>query len=183
MTVEAVGVEPVQVQQKKTGGTTKAVASAFVPGLGQFMDGRNAAGAGFLAGTLGLGATGGALLQKAGNDVFEAECIGNSEVFNAKSTLNSAIFDAEAGAKIPEGPLDTIFDRAKKAKAEAVAKSPEVAKAREALRIIEESAAKKLETVTKAAKKYQVAGALAILTAIGLSIYNIVDAYKGKKEA
>lgn len=51
-------------EEKKTGGVGKAVASAFLPGLGQFIDGRNKEGALFLGataatglGTLGLSAS------------------------------------------------------------------------------------------------------------------------------
>ena len=37
-----------------TGGAGKAVASAFIPGLGQFCDGRNKAGAGYMASNVAL---------------------------------------------------------------------------------------------------------------------------------
>lgn len=40
--------------ERKTGGAGKAWCSTFVPGLGQFLDGRNSAGAGFMAGEIGL---------------------------------------------------------------------------------------------------------------------------------
>lgn len=40
--------------ERKTGGAAKAWCSFFIPGLGQFLDGRSAAGAGFLGGALGL---------------------------------------------------------------------------------------------------------------------------------
>lgn len=40
--------------EKRKGGGDKAIASAFIPGLGQFCDGRNKAGFGFLLGDLGL---------------------------------------------------------------------------------------------------------------------------------
>lgn len=40
--------------ERKTGGAGKAFASAIIPGLGQFCDGRNKAGAFFLVGNLGL---------------------------------------------------------------------------------------------------------------------------------
>lgn len=45
MTVEAIGANQPIVPDKKTGGAGKAWASAFVPGLGQFLDGRNKEGA------------------------------------------------------------------------------------------------------------------------------------------
>lgn len=55
MSVNGVGVNPnvnyPQTEQKKKGGAFKAVASAFIPGLGQFCDGRGKAGALFLGGT------------------------------------------------------------------------------------------------------------------------------------
>jgi len=40
--------------ERKKGGAGKAWSSAFLPGLGQFFDGRNTAGFGFLGGMLGL---------------------------------------------------------------------------------------------------------------------------------
>ncbi len=43
-------------QPKQKGGAVKAVASAFIPGLGQFMDGRNKDGAKYLGASVGLGA-------------------------------------------------------------------------------------------------------------------------------
>lgn len=60
---------------KKTGGAGKAVASYFIPGLGQFIDGRNKEGAKFLGATLGLGAIG-MFLQK---DILKASLKGNIE--------------------------------------------------------------------------------------------------------
>ena len=51
-------VQPVNVQtapqQKQTGGAAKAVASYFVPGLGEFLDGRNKSGAFFFAARTGV---------------------------------------------------------------------------------------------------------------------------------
>lgn len=49
------GADYSQVQQKKKGGAGKAVASAFIPGLGQFCDGRNKAGLASLGGVVGAG--------------------------------------------------------------------------------------------------------------------------------
>jgi hypothetical protein len=42
-------------EEKPKGGGGKAVASAIIPGLGQFCDGRNKDGAKFLLGSIGLG--------------------------------------------------------------------------------------------------------------------------------
>lgn len=47
--------------EKEKGGTAKGVASAFVPGLGQFIDGRNKEGAKFLGGSVAIGAASGLL--------------------------------------------------------------------------------------------------------------------------
>ncbi len=41
-------------EPRKSGGAGKAWASAFVPGLGQMLDGRTGTGIGFLAGTIAL---------------------------------------------------------------------------------------------------------------------------------
>ncbi len=55
MSINAVGPNvQVQQSQKKTGGTKRAVASAIIPGLGQFQDGRKKAAAGFFGGMVGL---------------------------------------------------------------------------------------------------------------------------------
>jgi hypothetical protein len=52
------GAEPKKtedvVSEKKKGGAAPAVASAFLPGLGQFIDGRNKEGCKYLFGTMGL---------------------------------------------------------------------------------------------------------------------------------
>lgn len=157
MVVEAVGAQPIQVPQKKTGGTVKAVASVFVPGLGQFMDGRNKEGAGFLAGTVGLSALGGSMVNYA-----------SGKLFDAKTALSRAEFDAKAGAKIPNGSHDTFHQRVTAAQAEAVANSPIVANAK-----------KSLQAVEKSMKKYSIIGGLALIGAGIVSIWNIVDAYKG----
>ena len=43
-------------KQIKTGGASKAVASAFIPGLGQFCDGRNKEGVKFIGASIALSA-------------------------------------------------------------------------------------------------------------------------------
>ena len=53
MAVEAIN-PAISHTEKKTGGKGKAWASVAIPGLGQFLDGRNKAGAGFLGGALAL---------------------------------------------------------------------------------------------------------------------------------
>ena len=40
-------------QQRKTGGAGKAIASAFIPGIGEFLDDRNKEGAFFLGTRIG----------------------------------------------------------------------------------------------------------------------------------
>lgn len=52
--------------ERKTGGGGKAVASTFIPGLGQFMDGRTGAGATFLGMKALLGLTACCLANKYG---------------------------------------------------------------------------------------------------------------------
>lgn len=56
MTVSPVNFAGNIDQPKQKGGAVKAVASAFVPGLGQFLDGRNKDGAKYLGASVGLGA-------------------------------------------------------------------------------------------------------------------------------
>ena len=80
MTVEAVGYTPAQFQEK-AGGRGKAVASAFIPGLGQFCDGRNKEGALYLVGTAGSTLTGAALVSKYLKDVFEAQSKASRKAF------------------------------------------------------------------------------------------------------
>ena len=70
MAVEAVGVQV--LPQKTTGKVGKAVASALLPGLGQFTDGRNKEGIGYLVSTVGLSTLGTLGVSKYWNDVFEA---------------------------------------------------------------------------------------------------------------
>lgn len=56
MTVSPVNFAGNTEQTKQKGGAGKAVASAFIPGLGQFLDGRTKDGAKYLGGSVGLGA-------------------------------------------------------------------------------------------------------------------------------
>ena len=69
MSVNGVGVNPnvnyPQTEQRKTGGTSRALQSALLAGTGQFKDGRNKAGALF------LGSWGASLLGAAG----AAKCV------------------------------------------------------------------------------------------------------------
>lgn len=56
MSVQAVNASAVsQQQQKKTGGSGKAWTSVFVPGLGQFLDDRNGAGAAYMGAAVAAG--------------------------------------------------------------------------------------------------------------------------------
>ncbi len=73
----------VQVQQERKGGVGKAIASTFLPGLGQFCDGRNKDGAKYLGGVLATG----------------IPCVGLS-VLGSNSILNA--FE-KGGAKIGTG--------------------------------------------------------------------------------
>ena len=57
---------------KKTGGAGKAVASYFVPGLGEFMDGRKKEGAFYLGSRLGAGVAACALSYSINKDTFKA---------------------------------------------------------------------------------------------------------------
>lgn len=120
MSVNGVGVNPnvnyPQTEQKKKGGAFKAVASAFIPGLGQFCDGRGKAGALFLGGTVAAG-------------------LGSKAL--AISSLNSMATVEKAG-----------------------------------------------EVILKSSGKAKFFGALALgLAATSLWVANIVDAYKGGKQA
>lgn len=55
MSVNSVNAANPVVQENKKGGGGKAFASAIIPGLGQFMDGRNRAGAAYLGTMAGAG--------------------------------------------------------------------------------------------------------------------------------
>ena len=57
--------------EKKTGGSGKAWASAFIPGLGQFLDGRNKEGAGYIIGGTALSIGGVALGNSIGKDIAD----------------------------------------------------------------------------------------------------------------
>ena len=71
-TVNAInsGADYSQVQQKKKGGGGKAVASTFIPGLGQLCDGRTKTGLAYLGGVLGSTIAGRMLVLSAEADVF-----------------------------------------------------------------------------------------------------------------
>lgn len=75
MSLPEVGVPVIQNNQKKTGGCGKAIASAFLPGLGQYCDGRNKEGTAYLLSTVGTGALAGYLNYSAGKDVLMAHRI------------------------------------------------------------------------------------------------------------
>ena len=60
--------------EKKTGGSGKAWASVFIPGLGQFLDGRNKEGAGYLIGGTALGIGSRVLFVNALEDAVKAAC-------------------------------------------------------------------------------------------------------------
>lgn len=70
MAVEAVGTNVV-VPQRKTGGGGKAFASAIIPGLGQFLDGRSAAGTGYLGASVATVLAAGALNKSIQKDIFQ----------------------------------------------------------------------------------------------------------------
>ena len=70
VSVTASGVDYVQPQQKKQGGGGKAVASTFIPGLGQLCDGRTKTGLAYLGGVLGSTIAGRMLVLSAEADVF-----------------------------------------------------------------------------------------------------------------
>lgn len=72
-------------QPKQKGGAVKAVASAFIPGLGQFMDGRNKDGAKYLGGAVGLSTAsslvGISIARKAAKAIEQgAECLPKTPV-------------------------------------------------------------------------------------------------------
>src|SRR5215510_12272190 len=59
------------INNKRTGGAKKAAASFFVPGLGQFLDGRNKEGAAFLSLSAGLSVLGICLRKNAAKTAFK----------------------------------------------------------------------------------------------------------------
>ncbi len=80
MSVNGVGVNPnvnyPQTEQKQKGGAFKAVASTFIPGLGQFCDGRGKAGALFLGGTVAASLGSRALAISSLNSMAPVEKVG-----------------------------------------------------------------------------------------------------------
>ena len=108
-----------KAQKRETGGAGKAVASYFVPGLGEFLDGRNKSGAFFLASRVGVGVASSVVATKASKEMID-------------TFTTSAMND---------------------------------------------------EFIMPAMKKNKAVGLAALcLASIGLTIANVVDAYKGKKE-
>ena len=83
MAVESVnGVQP---QVKQTGGAGKAVASGFIPGLGQLCDGRTKEGLGYMGANIGLSLAGGLLGRSIGKDLVE---LSTKAVENGGKTFN-----------------------------------------------------------------------------------------------
>ncbi len=64
------GQSAAQTNQKPKGGAGKAVASFFIPGLGEFLDGRNKEGAMFLGSRLAVSGVSLALGSKIAKDTF-----------------------------------------------------------------------------------------------------------------
>lgn len=91
MTISPISFSGNIQETRQKGGAGKAVASAFVPGLGQFLDGRNKQGAGFLGGSIGLGVA--------------SSLVGHSI---AKDMIKSLEQSAEAMPKTPTGKLAAI---------------------------------------------------------------------------
>ena len=78
-------INAVQPQLKQTGGAGKAVASGFIPGLGQLCDGRTKEGLGYMGANLGLIAGSSLLGRSIGKDIVEisskaAKSAGNFDV-------------------------------------------------------------------------------------------------------
>jgi len=145
---------------KSVGGAGKAVASALVPGLGQFLDGRNKEGAGYLLGASGLSFGGLALVNKYNNDVFEATTKASREIFDAASKASSEALHT--------------FEHAKGANFIEYAKK------------MEKEATKNMITPEAAAKAVKKGGKYAgiALWVIGSALWlaGVVDAYKGGKK-
>ena len=83
------GNENTTVQRQK-GGAGKAVASFFIPGLGEFLDSRNKEGAIFLGSRLGTGILAGALRIKLVKNACEA-VENNVSTIKGYKLLNVAI--------------------------------------------------------------------------------------------
>ena len=96
MTVEAVGYTPVQ-PQKKTGGAGKAWASVFIPGLGQFLDGRNKEGAGYMGASIAAGLGSHALVGSLSKDIFNAS--------KAASAAGAQFDVGKYLSKLPKGKM------------------------------------------------------------------------------
>ena len=157
MTVKSInGVQP---QVKQTGGTGKAVASAFIPGLGQFCDDRNEAGIGYLSGVGASTIAGCSFLTKYARDVYNAKEKASHEIFEAKSRASSKAF------KTHDKLGKDFLDYAKQ---------------------LEREATKNMLTPEEAAKTVKkgglYTGAVLLIIGAGLWLANIVDAYKGNKK-
>ncbi len=94
MTVEAISGN-VQVR-KKTGGAGKALASASIPGLGQFLDGRNKQGAIYLGLGTAAGIGSGLLYGSLVNDMFKAS---DAVVSEGSFSMSKCL------SKLPKGKL------------------------------------------------------------------------------
>ena len=116
------GNSNVQSNQRPKGGAGKAAVSYFIPGLGEFLDGRNKEGAFFLGSRLGVGVLGGLasrnIVKSATDNV--SEFVGNAmkqldndvESFDygnlIKGTINSYV-DAFKANKVSSALYFTAF--------------------------------------------------------------------------
>ena len=91
-------VVSVQPQVKQTGGTGKAVASGFIPGLGQFCDGRNKEGLAYLGAAVGTQVAGYALAKKISNHMLKVV----EQTMRANPNVNPAEIVSKASQAIGE---------------------------------------------------------------------------------
>ncbi|MBQ8459525.1 hypothetical protein IJ541_05420 [bacterium] len=97
MAVEAINVNQQVLPPKKTGGAGKAWASVFIPGLGQFLDGRNKEGAIYMGTNLGASIGAYALGNSIGKDIFQA---------TQKAMETDGMFDVSKYlSKMPKGKI------------------------------------------------------------------------------
>ena len=111
MQVNAIGTSSVNFkgEEKKTGGAGRAWCSVFIPGLGQFLDGRSGAGAAFMGSNVALNVAGGVgvyqILKSMSNNVKPS--VAKMAIVGAASLISTVawiwnIVDAYKGKRAPK---------------------------------------------------------------------------------
>ncbi len=146
--------------QKRTGGIKKAIASTFVPGLGQFLDSRKKEGCFYLIGIGSSAIVSAKCFSKYNKDVFEASKKASKDIFNAQQKATADAYNTFKPGT--EEDLPRYISRMQKKATSGMIKP---------------------EDAFKTVKKDRLyIGISTALICIMLLIANVADAYKGDRK-